>query len=138
MAMSDVAAFARMWIARHLRSGESSYVVLGTTEYEISLGQSRSTLQLVYDCQNRMPEEHPWSGVSHDVPDLVAFFRLVTMNRTVRAGRLVRAERAAVESAEGVIEQRLTLRAETAASSMMAAAIDADHFRDCLLFDIHR
>jgi len=58
--------------------------------------------QMMSGC-DRVAEEHAWAGVTHDLADTRAHFRLVTVHRAAPARRLIGLEHAAVNPVECVV-----------------------------------
>jgi hypothetical protein len=68
---------------------------------------------------------HPWTGISHDDPDLFAAIALVAMNRALGTGRFFSAKSAPIQTQTGIVHQAFAIAAQVVA--MVSAAIDVDH-----------
>jgi hypothetical protein len=91
-------------------------------------GISKS-VHLVRKRQERMTEQHPWTGVAHDLPSLGSLGRLVTVDRAVGASRFVVTIGAFLQTHFGIVEKCLTGRTQKAHGRIMViGAVDADHF----------
>lgn len=78
-----------------------------------------------------MSQDHPWPGIAHDGLRLFSARRLVAMYGTVRAGRLVVAIGAFLQSHFGIVDKVRAFAAElTLTRTMIGVAIYAGHFRD--------
>jgi hypothetical protein len=86
--------------------------------------------------QNRMPVYHLRSGKSHHPADLLSHLRLVAVDRASAARRLVFSERTSLHPLFCVRTERPALPADRLSASVMAAAIDVDHFPYRLYFPI--
>ena len=86
------------------------------------------TVELVRNGKPWMPQQHPGSGIAHDRPGLSPLCRLVAVNRTVGASRLVSPIGAFLQPYFGVIQELPTLGTQVFAGSVvMIGAIDAHH-----------
>jgi hypothetical protein len=93
------------------------------------------TIDLMQQGQNGVTIYHPRTRITHDNLDPASHGRLVAVDRTAGTSRFLRAERATVEPAKGVLQQFLTLRAQAAvdtpaSGSVMGAAVNAQHGMD--------
>jgi hypothetical protein len=79
------------------------------------------------DGKYRMIPEHPGACESHDLFDLRAQFRFVTMDRTSAAGRLVFLIRTTCEPLPGIGNKGTAGIAETPCPVMMGAAVESHH-----------
>lgn len=77
--------------------------------------------------QDRVAKHHPRSGVSHDGGDLLPHRRLVAVDRAAGTARLLRPERAAVQTAHCIVVERLALGAERARCCVVSPAIAFHH-----------
>jgi hypothetical protein len=97
------------------------------------LGQPRRpAIEHVPDRKEGIPPQHARAGKPHHLANLFAKLRLVTVDRTGDACRLVLPERAAVQSADCVPVQFLAFGTQLASRSVAEAAENAEHRRDCL------
>lgn len=67
----------------------------------------------VVDRQDRMPEEHPGTGIAHDLFDLFSDIGTVTVDRATIAHRLVSFEWASSESGDHISVQSFALVTES-------------------------
>jgi hypothetical protein len=81
------------------------------------------------DGHDRVPQQHPRTGVAHDAPDARPHFRLVAVNGTPGTGGLAIAEEAFGEPLLGVVIQIATVRARVL-SLVVAAAVEPYHDAD--------
>jgi len=87
------------------------------------------SVQLVADGKERMAQQHPRAGVSHDFFGLGPLRRLVTVNGAVGAGRLVLAVRTFQQPHFGIVQKLPALGAQDVPGAVMVSgAIDSDHF----------
>jgi hypothetical protein len=84
-----------------------------------------------------MAADHPRSGVTHDLPDLFAHFRLVTMDGTIGADGLFPAEGAGNSPFLGISEQFIAIGAKII-FSVMIPAVNSDHLMEGLDFSMAR
>ena len=74
-----------------------------------------------------MPPEHPRSGIAHDDSNLFAVLRLITMDRTIHAGRFLGSELAAIQPHPRVVQQRLAIGAQRLPHAVPIATMKGDH-----------
>lgn len=84
--------------------------------------------------RNRMGKYHPWTGITHDVPYLLTVTRHVAMNRTLAAGGLAVAKTTTVQSAQRVLQQRITSLTQSIGNMPIPPAIYCYHQRDSTFF----
>jgi len=76
-------------------------------------------------------EEHPWAGITHNIPDLFSLVWLIAMNWAASTGWLSPAKWAAVDAFRRVIKQGLAIRTQFTFGRMMHTfAVDQDHLMD--------
>lgn len=81
-----------------------------------------------------MSWEHSGAGVSHHRSNSLAHRRAVAVDGALRAGRLVRPERAPFEPLQSVVEKGQALFARRVGRVVMRSAEDLDHCRDGFRF----
>lgn len=87
------------------------------------------SVEQMADGQDRVPQEHSWTGESHDLLNAFSHLGLVAVDRALGAGALLWPEGAAVEAAGGVVEQFGALWAQGAARSMVFLTVEPQHGR---------
>ena len=76
-----------------------------------------------------MAKQHPWTGISHDLPGLSLSGRLIAVNKTVGAGWLVFSIRTFPQPQLSVFQKFQTLCArDVSGTVMVSGTIDTDHF----------
>ena len=88
-----------------------------------------SSVNVVGDCQDGVPKQHPGPGKSHYRFSLSSLRWLITVNRAIGARWLVLAKRALVEPYFCVVHEDGTVFAKSL-RSMVVPAIDVDHPAD--------
>ena len=78
------------------------------------------------DGQYWMTPGHAGAGIAHDHANLVTQLRLIAVDRTVAAGRLVFLERTILKPQPGVFHQFPALMAEPL-GVVMVPAVESDH-----------
>lgn len=87
------------------------------------------------DCHDGMMKDHPRSCVSHNLPDLLAFLRLIAVNTAVGTECLVLHERTFVRALHGIHTQFRAFRTELSFPAVMhVPAVQADHLTDDFFF----
>jgi hypothetical protein len=84
-----------------------------------------------------MPECHPWTGVSHHLPDLLPHIRFIAMYPAVSTGGFPLLKRAFVKVSLCVIEKTHACRAKVFAGFMHVPAIDIEHCLNCFSLPYH-
>ena len=84
------------------------------------------------DGQYGVVVRHSWTGVAHDLPDLLAAVFLEAVNRTVEASGLIGVEGTLLDPPIYIVPERPTLVAQVIARLVMTMTIDANHRLDCL------
>jgi hypothetical protein len=77
-----------------------------------------------------MPKHHPRPCIPHHHTDLLTQSRLIAMDGTLRAGRLVGLERTLIEALPSVLQKLLTVLTETSVRPVPVPASDAYHSFD--------
>jgi hypothetical protein len=70
-----------------------------------------------------MSDKHPWTGITHYLPDLLSPRLVVAVYSALGTRRLVRYQRALVYALVRIRQQLLTICAECAAGTMMGFAV---------------
>jgi len=70
-----------------------------------------------------MSDKHPWTGIAHDLPDLLPPRLVVAVYSALGTSRFVLYQRALVYALVRIRQQLLTIYAECAAGAMMGHAI---------------
>jgi hypothetical protein len=81
-----------------------------------------------------MMPKHAGTGKPHDLPDLLPHIRLVTVNRALGAGSLLRTERTSIQSLKSIAAKSLALFAQLAPRVMLRPAPQGNHQPDGFLF----
>jgi len=82
-----------------------------------------------------MPQHHARTGIAHHALDTCPHVRLVAVNGTPLAGRLLDAKGTTLKPPIDVIHQRRTVRAWRTAT-VVISAIQSHHRADCLPFQL--
>jgi len=86
--------------------------------------------------QKRMAPGHAGTGIAHDRYDLCSYFRLETMDGTVRAGRFVCSEGTFSDPLRSIISQLFAVFTDHR-SAMVILTIEFDHQLNGFSFPIH-
>ena len=85
------------------------------------------TIQPVPETQNRVAPEHAGAGIPHDQLHLVAPIALITMDRTMGAGRFFGAKPAAIQPQGGVVQLTAAFPAKAVRCGMAVVAMAPNH-----------
>ena len=82
-----------------------------------------------------MPQEHPWTRITHHAPNLIAHFWLVTVYWATGASGLALLKWALIQAQERIRAQRVAIRTQFfAAGLVIVPAIHTDHDQDRFAF----
>ena len=84
-----------------------------------------------------MVQKHPGAGESHDLFDLQAQLRFVTVDRASAAGRFTLLIRTACKPQAGIGDKRAASIAEISGPAMMGVAIESHHCLHCPSLIVH-
>lgn len=57
------------------------------------------------DGEDRMAQQHPWTGIAHQGFNPLPHFRFITVNRALIANRFIQPERALFNPLFGILQQ---------------------------------
>jgi hypothetical protein len=98
-----------------------------------SFGNEPETVEKVHEGVPWMMKRHPGAGIGHYLHDAPLHRRLVTVDRTVSAGRFSVGVAAPVKAEQGIFKKlRAFLAKQTPSVSMVSFAIDVHHLANGL------
>lgn len=78
------------------------------TAFYIYLRLTGDLIYVMPNSQNRMVNHHPWSGISHDLANLLSHIGFITMNGAFGAGGFFGLEGALVNPEHSIVQQGFT------------------------------